>query len=68
MSSGDRLVVYLHDTAAGMRADITDTTAGQSGSMTASIANGFGQVVNAPKAKKCTSRPYAFHAEYNTAA
>ena len=45
MNSGDRLVVHLHDTAAGMRADITDTTTGQSGSMTASIANGFGQVV-----------------------
>ncbi|MFI5100561.1 MAG: hypothetical protein ACHQE5_08610 [Actinomycetes bacterium] len=68
MNSGDRLVVHLHDTAAGMRADISDTTTGQSGSMTASTANGFGQVIYAPKAKKCTSRPYAFHPEYSTAA
>ncbi len=68
MNSGDRLTVHLHDTAAGMRADITDTTTHQSGSMTASIANGFGQVIYAPNAKKCTSRPYAFHAEYDTSA
>ena len=44
-----------------MRADITDNTTHQSGSMTASIANGFGQVIYAPNAKTCTSRPYAFH-------
>jgi hypothetical protein len=68
MNSGDRLTVHLHDTAAGMRADITDNTTHQSGSMTASIANGFGQVIYAPNAKKCTSRPYAFHPEYDSAA
>jgi hypothetical protein len=68
MNSGDRLSVHLHDTAAGMRVDITDNTTHQSGSMTASIANGFGQVVYAPNATKCTSRPYAFHAEYSTSA
>jgi hypothetical protein len=68
MNSGDQLTVHMHDTAAGMRADITDNTTHQSGSMTASIANGFGQVIYAPNAKKCTSRPYAFHPEYNTSA
>ena len=49
MNSGDRLTVHMHDTKAGMRADITDNTTHQSGSMTASIANGFGQVVYAPE-------------------
>jgi hypothetical protein len=68
MNSGDRLTVHMHDTKAGMRADITDNTTHQSGSMTASIANGFGQVIYAPNAKKCTSRPYAFHAEYSSSA
>jgi hypothetical protein len=68
MNSGDQLTVHMHDTAAGMRADITDNTTHQSGSMTASTANGFGHVLYAPNAAKCTSRPYAFHPEYSTSA
>jgi hypothetical protein len=68
MNSGDKLIVHMHDTPDGMRADITDTSTGQHGSMTASIANGFGQVVFDPTAATCTSRPYAFHPEYNTSA
>jgi hypothetical protein len=67
MNSGDDLIVHIHDTAAGIRTDISDKTTGAHGSMTASIANGFGQVIYAPNAKKCTSRPYAFHPEYSSA-
>jgi hypothetical protein len=66
MSSGDQLVVALHDTAAGFRVDIVDLTSHQVGSMTASVANGFTQVVFDPTATTCTSRPYAFHPMYST--
>ena len=66
MSSGDKLVVALHDTPAGFQVVINDLTSGQSGSMTASIANGFGQVEYAPTAKTCKVDPYAFHPMYST--
>jgi hypothetical protein len=64
---GDTLRVHMHDTPAGYRIDITDLTTGHSGSMTASKANGFGQVLFQPKAKQCHVRPYAFHPMYNSA-
>ena len=67
MNSGDTLTVALHDTPAGFQVVINDLTQGTSGSMTASIANGFGQVVFAPKAKTCKVDPYAFHPMYSTA-
>ena len=35
--------------------------------MTASIGNGFGQVLFQPNAKTCHVRPYAFHPMYNSA-
>ena len=63
---GDVLKVYLHDTPQGFRVDVWDLTTGQSGSMTASLANGFGQVNFEPKAKACSSTPYAFHPMYST--
>src|SRR5215469_9429630 len=44
MSSGDTLTVDLLDMTDGFHVAITDLTNGQSGSMTASIANGFAQV------------------------
>jgi hypothetical protein len=44
-----------------------DLTSGQSGSMTASIDNGFGHILYRPGYKHCTSKPYAFHPEYDTA-
>ena len=67
MSPGDRLNVHMFDTPDGFRAEIQDLTSGASGSMTASIANGFGQVMFQPKAKRCHARPYAFHPEYSSA-
>ena len=66
MSSGDTLTVDLHDTPAGFQVVIHDLTSGQSGSMTASVANGFEQVNFDPTASQCTETPYAYHPEYST--
>jgi len=63
---GDVLRVHLHDTPNGFRVDVEDLTTHQSGSMTASIANGFGQVDFNPNATTCSSTPYAFHPMYST--
>ena len=67
MSPGDTIRIHLHDTPAGLRADLTDLTTGQSGSMTASIANGFGHILYTPNSSTCQEAPYAFHPEYSTA-
>jgi hypothetical protein len=67
MSSGDRVRVTMHDTPDGLRADLADLTSGQSGSMTASPANGFAQFKFAPHGKSCKAIPYAFHPMYSTA-
>lgn len=66
MNSGDQLSVDMHDTSAGFQIVITDHTTGQTGSMTASIANGFGHPVFDPSASTCTDQPYAFHPMYGT--
>lgn len=66
MNPGDHLTVHMFGTPSGLRVDITDHTTGQSGSMTASKANGFGTVVFNPSATKCTIRPYDFHPEFST--
>jgi hypothetical protein len=67
MNSGDTLTVDLHDTSAGFQIVINDLTQGTSGSMTASIANGFGQVKFDPTGSGCTIIPNAFHPMYSTA-
>ena len=67
MSPGDVIRIHLHDTPAGLRADLNDLTTGQSGSMTASIANGFGHILYTPNSNTCQEAPYAFHPEYSTA-
>jgi hypothetical protein len=66
MSSGDQLRVSLHDTPNGLQAVIHDLTSDQTGSMTASAANGFGQVLYAPTGTACTEIPYDFHPMYST--
>jgi hypothetical protein len=66
MRSGDTLAVSMFDTAAGFEVVIDDLTSGQSGSMTASTANGFGHVVYAPNASTCTTDGQAFHPAYST--
>ena len=50
----------------GSVTEIRDLTTGQSGSMTASVANGFAQVNYEPTASTCTQTPYAFHPMYST--
>jgi hypothetical protein len=66
MSPGDNLQVSLGDTPDGLRAVINDKTSGQSGSMTASAANGFGQVQYDPTGTSCVNLPYDFHPMYST--
>ena len=67
MNSGDNLTVTMHDTTHGLKIVINDLTAGQSGSMTASAANGFGQVLFAPSpSTACVNIPYDFHPMYST--
>jgi hypothetical protein len=65
-SNGDKLTVSMHDTKAGFQVVIKDLTTGQTGSMTASVANGFGHALFQPNATSCTFRPYAFHPMYST--
>ena len=48
MNSGDEIIVTMHDTAHGLRIGLNDVTTSQSGSMTSSANNGFGQVKFAP--------------------
>ena len=67
MSPGDRITIHLHDTEAGLRVDLFDRTTGQRGSMTASVANGFGHILYRPHSETCKEAPYAFHPEYSTA-
>jgi hypothetical protein len=66
MNSGDKLRVSLHDTPNGLQAVINDQTSRQAGSMTASAANGFGQVQYDPTGTSCVNVPYNFHPMYST--
>ncbi len=67
MNPGDTIRIHMFDTGAGLRIDMADLTTGDSGSMTASTANGFGHILYTPQSKKCSEKPYAFHPEYSTA-
>jgi hypothetical protein len=66
MGAGDALDISIHDSAGGLVTEIRDRTTGESGSMTASVANGFAQVNYDPTASTCTQTPYAFHPMYST--
>ncbi len=66
MASGDQITVDLHDTPAGLQIILNDLTTSQSGSMTASAANGFAQINFDPTATTCTQTPYDFHPMYAT--
>jgi hypothetical protein len=66
MNAGDALDISVHDSPAGLVTEIRDLTTHQSGSMTASVANGFAQVNYDPTAAVCTQSPYAFHPMYAT--
>jgi hypothetical protein len=67
MSPGDPITIHMYDTPAGFRIDLTDQKTRETGSMTASVANGFAHILYTPGASTCTSVPYAFHPEYSTA-
>jgi hypothetical protein len=66
MRPGDSLTVSMHDTAQGLQTVVVDHTTGQTGSMTASAANGFGQIQANPIGTSCTEIPYDFHPMYST--
>ncbi len=66
MNSGDTLTVDLHDTPSGFQIVIRDLTTGETGSMTASAANSFGQVQFDPTGTSCNNIPYDFHPMYST--
>lgn len=66
MNPGDNLTISIHDSAAGLVTAVTDTTTGQFGSITASIANGFAHPLFQPDATTCIQEPYAFHPMYST--
>jgi hypothetical protein len=66
MNSGDQLSVDIHNGAAGLVVVVNDLTTGQSGSMTASVPNGFAQVNFEPAAASCSQTPYAFRSMYST--
>ena len=66
MDAGDAVTVSIHDSAAGLVTRLTDTTSGESGSMTASVANGFKHPLFQPDASTCSEAPYAFHPMYST--
>ncbi len=67
MNPGDRILIRMHDTPAGFQVNLIDLSTRQAGSMTASIANGFGHILYTPTSTTCQEAPYAFHPEYSTA-
>ena len=66
MNSGDKMNVAVRDTSAGVQVVLDDKTSHQSGSMTASAANGFAQVKFDPTGTSCTAIPNNFHPMYST--
>lgn len=66
MNGGDHIQFDMHDTAAGFQVVVNDLTTGKSGSMTASVANGFGHALFRPNSGKCTIAPYAYHPMFST--
>ncbi len=67
MDSGDHLSLDIHDTTAGLEFILKDLTSGETGSMVASEANGFAQVIFDPDQNAtCSERPYAYHPIYAT--
>ena len=67
MNPADRIRVYMHDTPAGFQVNMTDLTTHRHGSMTASVANGFGHVLYQPNSKTCNVKLAPFHPEFSTA-
>jgi hypothetical protein len=66
MNPGDVIGLSMRDTPAGFQVRLNDRTSHQSGSMTASAANTFGQVLYQPASATCNVAPYSFHPMYST--
>ena len=66
MGQGDKVTVSIHDSPHGLQTVVSDQTTGETGSMTASGANGFGYADYQPTGSSCTIVPYDFHPEYST--
>jgi hypothetical protein len=66
MNPGDRITVDTHDGSAGLTVIVHDLTTGQTGSMTASAANGFAQILYEPASATCHQAPYTFRPMYAT--
>src|SRR5205823_7133794 len=66
MGSGDRLSIDISDSTAGLRTVVHDLSTGQTGSMTASAANGFAQVMYEPTSPTCHTTLYSFRPMYAT--
>ena len=64
MNNGDTILVTIHDTANGLRTDITNITTGISGFMVASGANGF---VHNANQTNCATTAFDFHPMFATA-
>jgi hypothetical protein len=66
MNQGDQVTVALTDTPNGLATTVVDHTSGQTGTMVASAANGFGQIKFQPGGHSCQMLPYSFHPMYST--
>jgi hypothetical protein len=66
MNAGDRVRVTTHDTPQGVKVILSDLSTRQSGSMTASAANGYAQIKYDPTGTSCQAIPYNFHPMYST--
>jgi hypothetical protein len=66
LKQGDHVTVTLTDTPNGLATTVSDTTTGQTGSMVASAANGFGQIKYIPNGHACQELPYNFHPMFST--
>ena len=66
MNPGDRLQISMNDSAKGFVTRSTTSPRAESGTMTASIANGFRHINWDPMGHTCIGSPYAFHPMYAT--
>jgi hypothetical protein len=66
MNSGDVVTADIHDGPAGLVATLNDLTTHQSGSMTASAANGFAHILYEPTSSACHEAPYTYRPMYST--
>jgi hypothetical protein len=66
MNAGDRLIVQMHDSPHGLVTTVRDLTTHETGTMTASAANHFGQIQYAPTGTSCVEHDYDFHPMYST--